>query len=45
MTGYPYGADEHFPDDPLHRDYVERWLTRVVEPAPVGTAETGTPAR
>ena len=32
MTGYPYGPDEHFPDTPLHREYLEEWLTRVVTP-------------
>ena len=36
MSGYPYGPDERFPDTPLHRDYIENWLTREVtaEPAP-----------
>ena len=38
MSGYPYGPGESFPDTPLHREYVERWLTRVVEPPEVGTA-------
>ena len=38
MSGYPYGPDERFPDTPLHRRYVEEWLTRVVEPAEVGAA-------
>ena len=38
MTGYPYGPDEHFPDDPLHRRYVEEWQTRVVAPAAAGPA-------
>jgi hypothetical protein len=33
MTGYPYGPDEAFPDTPLHREYLERWLTRAVLPA------------
>jgi hypothetical protein len=31
MSGYPYGPDETFPDTPLHREYRELWLTRVVE--------------
>ena len=31
MSSYPYGPDETFPDSPQHRDYLERWLTRVVE--------------
>ncbi|HEX5759977.1 MAG TPA: FG-GAP-like repeat-containing protein [Thermoanaerobaculia bacterium] len=30
MSGYPYAPGERFPDTPLHREYVERWLTRVV---------------
>jgi Flp pilus assembly protein TadD len=34
MTRYPYGPDESFPDSPLHREYLDRWLTRKVE---VGT--------
>ncbi len=33
MSGYPYGSGERFPDTALHRDYLERWLTRVVPPA------------
>ncbi len=32
MSGYPYGKDEAFPDTPLHREYLEKWLTRVIEP-------------
>ncbi len=31
MSGYPYGPGEAFPDTPLHREYRERWLTRVVQ--------------
>ncbi len=31
MSGYPYGADESFPDTPLHRDYLETYQTRVIE--------------
>jgi hypothetical protein len=30
MSGYPYGPGERFPDTPLHREYLERWLTRIV---------------
>jgi tetratricopeptide (TPR) repeat protein len=44
MTSYPYAEGEHFPDTPLHRRYLEEWLTRVVEPAEVGTV-AGEPAR
>jgi Flp pilus assembly protein TadD len=36
MSGYPYRDDEAFPDTPLHRDYLENWLTRIVEPEPPG---------
>jgi hypothetical protein len=36
MSGYPYGPDESFPDTPLHRRYLEEWLTRVVTPAAPG---------
>ena len=32
MTTYPYGADETFPDTPLHREYLKSWQTRVVSP-------------
>jgi len=32
MSTYPYGADEAFPDTPLHREYLDSWLTRVVSP-------------
>ena len=32
MSGYLYGEDEAFPDTPLHREYLEDWLTRVVPP-------------
>jgi hypothetical protein len=32
MSGYPYREDEAFPDSPLHREYLENWLTRVVKP-------------
>src|SRR5260221_11508613 len=28
MSGYPYPASEHFPDDSAHRTYVERFNTR-----------------
>ncbi len=28
MSGYPYGADESYPDDPVHRDYLSEWNTR-----------------
>ncbi|HEV8632202.1 MAG TPA: hypothetical protein VGV61_17945, partial [Thermoanaerobaculia bacterium] len=31
MRGYPYRAGD-YPDDALHRDFVRRWLTRVVAP-------------
>lgn len=28
MSGYPYPATEHFPDDPVHRAYRRKYLTR-----------------
>ena len=28
MSTYPYPKSEHFPDDKLHRDYVQRYNTR-----------------
>ena len=28
MSRYPYPADEHYPDDPLHRAYIKNYLTR-----------------
>jgi hypothetical protein len=28
MSAYPYGADEHYPDDDLHRAYRREWNTR-----------------
>ena len=28
MTGYPYGPDEHYPDGPLHREYLEKYVNR-----------------
>jgi hypothetical protein len=30
MTKYPYGADEHYPDSPRYRDYLDRYNTRVI---------------
>jgi len=32
MSGYPYRADEHFPDTPEHRAWQEEWNTREAEP-------------
>jgi hypothetical protein len=34
MRNYPYGRDQRFPDDPLHLDYLRRYLTRQVEADP-----------
>jgi len=31
-TQYPYGAQEHYPDDAAHRRYVERYNTRTTRP-------------
>jgi hypothetical protein len=30
MSKYPYGPEEHYPDDPLHKDYLRRYQTRQV---------------
>jgi hypothetical protein len=30
MTKYPYGPEEHYPNTAAHRDYLERYNTRVV---------------
>ncbi|HVS02330.1 MAG TPA: FG-GAP-like repeat-containing protein [Thermoanaerobaculia bacterium] len=38
MSGYPYAPGESFPDTPLHRQYREEWLTRVVAPESAGRA-------
>jgi hypothetical protein len=44
MSGYPYGPGESFPDTPRLREYIERWLTRVVTPGegPAAPASPGT---
>jgi hypothetical protein len=28
MSGYPYGMNEHYPDDAVHRAYLNHWNTR-----------------
>jgi hypothetical protein len=28
MSGYPYGPDEHYPDDEVHALYQREWNTR-----------------
>jgi hypothetical protein len=28
MSRYPYPASEHYPDDPIHREYIKKYLTR-----------------
>jgi tetratricopeptide (TPR) repeat protein len=28
MSAYPYPANEHFPDDSIHRDYLKTYITR-----------------
>lgn len=32
MSNYPYGSDEHYPDDQKHRSYQQRFNTRQVGP-------------
>ncbi len=45
MSQYPYPPDEHFPDDPAHTLYRERYLTRpalrLVRPLTEGLAPAG----
>jgi tetratricopeptide (TPR) repeat protein len=33
MTRYPYAADEHYPRTKVHRDYLDRYNTRIVSRA------------
>jgi hypothetical protein len=28
MSRYPYPPSEHYPDDPVHREYLKKYLTR-----------------
>jgi len=28
VSGYPYGEDEHFPDDEVHEEWRREWNTR-----------------
>ncbi|HID11433.1 MAG TPA: tetratricopeptide repeat protein [Candidatus Latescibacteria bacterium] len=30
MSGYPYGEDESYPNDPEHQEYLERYNTRLI---------------
>ena len=32
MSGYPYAASEHYPDDAAHREYLRVWQTRPSQP-------------
>lgn len=32
MSRYPYPPDEHYPDDPAHREYLEKYQTRPSRP-------------
>jgi hypothetical protein len=32
MSGYPYPATEHYPDDPAHREYLHTYQTRPSQP-------------
>lgn len=34
MSGYPYGAEEQYPDTPRHRAYLRKYQTRVPWPMP-----------
>jgi hypothetical protein len=31
MSNYPYGPDEHYPDDEAHQTYRREWNTRRVQ--------------
>ena len=33
MSGYPYTADEQFPETPRHREYLRKYQTRTQPPA------------
>ena len=35
MRNYPYGSDQRYPRDPLHLDYLRRYLTREVQADPL----------
>jgi hypothetical protein len=39
MTRYPYGSDEHYPETPRYREYLQRYNTRIVT-RPVPAIET-----
>jgi len=30
MSQYPYGPDEHYPDDEVHQEFLRRYMTRLV---------------
>jgi hypothetical protein len=34
MSRYPYPAAEHYPDTPLHREYLQKYQTRTIDDAP-----------
>lgn len=34
MHNYPYGAEQHYPNDPLHWDYLRRYRAREVQANP-----------
>ncbi len=42
MRNYPYGAEQRYPNDALHRDYLRRYHTREVQanPWPIRATET-----
>jgi hypothetical protein len=44
MSGYPYRADEHYPDDAAHRQYLREYNTRPAR-ATVGTLTPGATER
>jgi hypothetical protein len=42
MRNYPYGPEQHYPNDALHQDYLRRYQTREVQanPWPIRATET-----
>lgn len=45
MSTYPYGSDEHFPDDAEHLGYLAEWNTRFIDPSAnaISTPEAADP--
>jgi hypothetical protein len=39
MSGYPFGPGESYPESPFHREYRDRWNTRMVIGTPLDPIE------